>query len=499
MRTIGAGRRTVLGATCCGLAAVVLIAGMSPGRQASAQAEAPVNPVRPVSPDDVQTDPSHGFLVLVEGDAGLYENETEGPVAVGGDIRFRAYQVALNNPGTYVAPGDDHVTGLVVGGAPDYEGSPAGGRLNVLTQTYAKIGDLGDSDVLPTGGETHVVPDGGGEGTHPQVDIQTPQPAESVGGDSGFDLPALFSIYRDLNTRMSRCAQTVQLTDQNGQEEWNGTDPVATLGLRPGQNVLELTEEELAALRFINPRNGYLQPGDEAWLVINVQVDGDYTWPVPEVSWQGTQPSTHVLWNFTTSGTITLPEGSPTVWGTVYAPNAGLVDESSANIEGNVVVRTFEHGGAVSGSGGANGGEVHYAPFADLIAPCADVPEPTTEPTTTGPTTTEPTTTDPTTATTEPTTTEPTPTGDVPTTTTEPTSTTTEPAPVAPTSPGDAGTGPEGTGGTDSTAGRLSETGTEVTPWLVLGLSLLGVGVLLLAGPALVRPRPGGRGSADDG
>jgi hypothetical protein len=81
------------------------------------RAAAPINLVRPVAPNDAQVDPSHGFLVLVERDAGLYQNETEGPVAVGGDVRFRNYRTALNNAGSYVIAGETGPVGLVVGGS----------------------------------------------------------------------------------------------------------------------------------------------------------------------------------------------------------------------------------------------------------------------------------------------------------------------------------------------------------------------------------------------
>ncbi|ASR35892.1 hypothetical protein BAY61_13745 [Prauserella marina] len=486
MRTLSLASRLTLGGGCCALAYVVILTGVVPDTTATAQTTVPVNPVRPVAPDDAQADPSHGFLVLVEGDAQLYENEVEGPVAVGGDAGFAAYQVALNNPGTYVASGDDTVTGLVIGGRPDYPGSPSGGQLNVLSNTYAKIGDLRGSDVIPSGGVTHVVPEGGDEATHPDVSIQTAQSAESVAGDSGFDFASLFSTYRELNATIARCPQTVRLMDQNGQAEWNGTDPVATLGLRPGQNVLTLTPEELANLSTINPDNSGLQPGEAAWLVVNVEVTGDYTWQVPNVSWQGNEPSRHVLWNFTTDGTLTLPEGSPTVWGTVYAPNARLVDHSSANIEGNVVVRSFQHGGLdEAGAVSADGGEVHYAPFADLIQ-CSDV-LPTTSQIT--PTTQSPSDE----------------TGPLPTRTTVPstpvttTSTPTTTEPTGTSAPPAGGDGENHTGGTPSQEhGGLASTGSATAPWLIVGFALLVVGAVLLASPVLSRIRLRRKGSSSE-
>nr|MDT0666760.1 hypothetical protein [Micromonospora sp. DSM 115978] len=72
---------------------------------ASAQVFA-INPVQPVAPFNSAIDPSHGFLVLVEEDAALLENETEGTVAIGGDLSFRDYRVGLNESGDYVIPPD---------------------------------------------------------------------------------------------------------------------------------------------------------------------------------------------------------------------------------------------------------------------------------------------------------------------------------------------------------------------------------------------------------
>ncbi|KOX21932.1 hypothetical protein ADK67_25180 [Saccharothrix sp. NRRL B-16348] len=429
-----------VGAVGMAVAVAVLAIGWAPGPQP--RLAAVVNPLRPVAPDDVYADPSHGFLVLVEGDAALYENETEGPMAIGGDVRFRQYNAGLNDPGTYVLSGDTRPTSLVIGGAPDFAQST--GSLNVLNDSYAKIGDLSGADVLPSGGVTWVVPDGAAPGATPGVAIQTSQPAESVGGPSGFDFASLFATYRQLNAEISACPSTVTLTDQNGQNPWNGTDPNATLGLLPGQNVLTLTAAQLSALDNINPRNGFLQPSDQAWLVVNVDVTGDYTWDVPQVSWQGNEPSRHVLWNFTTSGTITLPEASPTVWGTIYAPNAALVDLSPANVEGAVVVRSLVHGGATTGSGG----EIHNAPFDNVLTTCTSPTTTTTTPTTT----TEPTTT---TTTTE-------------STTTEPTTSTTTAGPTTGTTSHPSAVLPDGE--------HLADTGTPVRGLLVLG------GLLLLSG-----------------
>lgn len=116
-------------------------------------------------------------------------------------------------------------------------------------------------------------------------EARRPTPTVQFGDRDGLRARRLHRGVRTLHT--GQCAEPGQAVDQNGQNPWNGTDPNATIGLEPGQNVLTITPEELAALDNINPLSGALQPGDEAWLIINVEVDGDYTWDLPQVSWQG--------------------------------------------------------------------------------------------------------------------------------------------------------------------------------------------------------------------
>src|SRR5690348_11307681 len=86
--------------------------------------------------------PTRGFLVMTEGNANLVASENEGTVAVGGDLSFGNYQIALLDPGTFVVPPDTRPTALVVGGRVDFAGSVPGSRLSVLNSGYVKVGDL---------------------------------------------------------------------------------------------------------------------------------------------------------------------------------------------------------------------------------------------------------------------------------------------------------------------------------------------------------------------
>ncbi|OLF12297.1 hypothetical protein BLA60_09965 [Actinophytocola xinjiangensis] len=383
-----------------------------------------MNPVRPVSPTDADVDPSHHFLVLVEGDGQLYRHEAEGTVLVGGDVSWDGYNVAPKST-PYTVPGEDAPAGLVVLGAIDFAGSTGGQQtLEVTQNTNGYFAGLAGATVVEGGGITYVVPPGGDQNARPAIEVERAQSAESMARDAGFDVPGLFALYRELAGEIAQCANTIELLDQNGDGPWPGAGN-ATIRLRPGQNVVNATAAQLASVPNLNLAAGSAPLG-EATLVVNVPDQGSYDWQMPQLGFQGNANARYILWNLASAGTVTLPvTESDTVWGTVYAPDARLVDLSVGNIEGNVVVRELQHGGSVvAGGPDVDGGEIHDAPFEGTVTPCGTPPTTTTTTTTTGPTTTtEPTTTEPTTTeptTSEPTTTEPTTTGPVTTTSTAP-------------------------------------------------------------------------------
>jgi len=227
-------------AACTGL---VMSAAADPG--------VPVNPVRPVSAGDAALDPSHHFLVLVEQNAGLYHNEAEGSILVGGDVSWRSYQVVPKST-PYTVPGDNAPAGLVVRGAIDFVGSTNGSQtLAVQQNTNAYLAGLANATVVPNGGITYVVPPGGNGNTRPVLAVHKAQTSMSMARDPGFDVPALFSTYRTLAGQLAACANTVDFLDQNGSGPWPGSGN-ATIRLRPGQNVLNTTVAQLKTLQNVN-------------------------------------------------------------------------------------------------------------------------------------------------------------------------------------------------------------------------------------------------------
>jgi choice-of-anchor A domain-containing protein len=323
---------------------VVAAAGLTAALPAAA-ATTTVNPLRPVSATNAQADPSHGFGVLVAGDAALAGGESETSIAVGGKLTFGGYQVSDKDTGSaqYFTSGDTAGTSLVAGSV-DF--SKSTGLLQVTQNNYAKLG--GSYTVTPNGGVTAV----SAPPAAASIAINTAQSASSIKAPSGFDLPSLFKTYRTTSTQLAALPNTVSIKDQNGQNPWNGTDSNVSIAFKPGQNVLNLTAAQLAKIQAVNPSGVAL--GANAWLIINITDQGNVNLRGATNAFQNSP--THVLWNFTTAGTIGLDSGRQ-FSGSLYAPNARLIDDDGQNIEGDVAVQSLQQGSA----------EIHNVHFANTV------------------------------------------------------------------------------------------------------------------------------------
>ncbi|MEU1433064.1 choice-of-anchor A family protein [Streptomyces sp. NPDC005786] len=450
----------------------------------------------------------NGFGVLVQDDATLGSTETEGSVAIGGDLTYGpGYNVALQTPGTFTAPGDDRPTALLVGGRADHAGSSPQGVLKVLSDGYVKIGDATGSSVLDTdvnGADvtTQVVAAGASYNSTPRIETTVRQPVESVTDTTGLpDLDALFATYRDRSDAIDTCDTNVILRDAAGNPLPDQTGfPAGTsahVTLTEGEtNVLRLTGEQLnnlSEITFDTP------PTASTPFVVDVDTtgtDSTYVWHLPNLAGVSGDQAPYMLWNFPDATDITMADGD-SLEGTVFAPRAHLTDLAASNIEGTVVVRELTAGPLTEGGASSvDAGEIHQFPFAaDIDCTGGEPPSPTPTPTEPTPTPTEPTPT--------PTPTEPTPTPTEPTPTptpTDPTPTPTEPTPTptrahfSPTPPlpdhggrdhgGRGGHGGYDDGGHDHRrpGGGLADTGTTTALVAASGSLLLVTAGLFLLG-----------------
>ncbi|MGW0857989.1 collagen-binding domain-containing protein, partial [Streptomyces sp. NPDC002690] len=368
-------RSVVATAACSG---VLAVAALTAG-PAGAAARVPVDIGNPVAG-------SNGFGVVTEGDATLGSTESEGPVAIGGDLTFgQGYNVSLNTAGTFTAPGDSRPTSLLVGGRVNFAGSSSDGVLSVLQDGYVKVGDMTGSDALTQDSNgasvnTRVVAEGAAYDSTPRIQLTTRQPAASVAQSGLMDFMSLFSTYRDRSDTMAGCATNVILRDGNGTPlPDQSTIPPGSninIALTAGQtNVLRLTGEQLnniSVLTLVDP------PTANTPLLITVDTTGsgsDFTWHTPTMAGVSGDQAPYILWNFADATTITIADGDE-VEGTIYAPRATLTDLDPSNIEGDVITHELIAGPLADSSGNpVNAGEIHYFPFdADLVCDSMTTP-----------------------------------------------------------------------------------------------------------------------------
>ncbi|MBN6547790.1 collagen-binding domain-containing protein, partial [Actinacidiphila bryophytorum] len=321
---------------------------------------------------------NHGFGTIVENNALLGSTETEGTVALGGDLTFGpGYNVAIHTAGTFVDDGDANPTALLVGGRVDMAGSSPVGVLRVENNGYVKIGDPTgvtplDRDANGAAVNTRVVAAGSGYDSTPRIELTTDQPPASVAPRPGLiDFTSLFATYRSRAADMAACAANVTLDDAQG----NPLDPQtgfpdgtqAYVTLTPGEtNVLHISGEDLNRLSVLTFRN---QPSANTPFVVVVDTTatgGTDAWDSVQLAGVSGPQAPYMLWDFPDAENITMESGD-SLEGTVYAPGADFTDRDASNIEGDIVVRSLQAGPRLAGGDYVNAGEIHNFPFAGTI------------------------------------------------------------------------------------------------------------------------------------
>ncbi|MEQ9164411.1 MAG: choice-of-anchor A family protein, partial [Ilumatobacter fluminis] len=268
--------------------------------------------------------PALGFNLFVESDAELNRNETEGAIAIGGDLTMNAnYRSQFIGTGPTVGSTTD--VGLVVGGIVDLASST--GVMEVQSGSAAIVGDTSNGDLVLNGGTNHFVAPGGNTGSLPQLRFNG---AGSLVEGQPIDFASAFATLRNSSTAMSTlssatCATVAEarLRDQNNQGPWPGFGN-GNIDLTPGvANVLNIDLATIAALTSVNNES----PNSSTPLIINVVDAGSIVFTPP--TWAATQnAASYVLWNFPNATEITVTSGN-TIWGTVFAPFARFVDNGS--------------------------------------------------------------------------------------------------------------------------------------------------------------------------
>jgi choice-of-anchor A domain-containing protein len=347
-----------------------------------------------------------GFNVVTAGDAHLGANESEGPVAVGGNLSFDQYQVAIHTPGTFkVDPGDASPTALLVKGRVSIGASA--GTLSV-NSGWVAVGDpTGVSAKRQNGNQLTVNATAAGVNDNPRVFGQNDsQSLASATRTSSFDFGGVFGGWTSLATGLSACAPTVTLAGANSSTSpWTSGDAyIYPTG--SGQQVLTVDADILSRLTGITFRNG-ATPSAERPLIINV-TGVPANWNPPKLTGDANAIARSTIWNFGAATAVTVSGGNELA-GTVLLPAGSFTQNGGGNLVGGIYAASFVHDG---------GAEVHNNTFTTDVTPCATPPPPTTTTVSTTTTSTSTTTASTTSSSTVPPTSAPSTTTTAPTTTT---------------------------------------------------------------------------------
>lgn len=364
-----------------------------------------VNRVQAQSP----TSAARRFNIFVKGDATLTSNETEGPIAVGGNLTTNQYQISFNpEHGVFFA--NNASIGLAVRGGVKLNN----GSLTVNGNNYVKIGKWVSSDESATSlkvwyrdnnnaaSTIRITGSNKGYSDTPNITINAnlttwnPNVSESVNpvfenifgtGENQIDIDGAFTTMTKRSGQLAALKDNLAILDQNG-----NPIPGALVGpyldpsvfgnnpkIKVNPNALNILTVSAAVWNSIQNSNiEYIPAGPSLGqkeytgafgLVINI-VDfpafaskkGNATINFPSFGGLSDAQGSYLIYNFPdATNTITLGGNTP-IHGTIFAPQADLIKENNGNINGQVIAKSFMH----------NRDEVHFWPFLPSI------PEPST-------------------------------------------------------------------------------------------------------------------------
>jgi choice-of-anchor A domain-containing protein len=323
------------------------------------------------------TDPALGFNVFLKNGASLSTNETEGPIALGGDLTVAGnYQVNIHNVGTFAI--SSVPIGLFVGGKVNFQS----GSLQVNSSRYVKIGNCAGSNLKVwyrdnnnAAGNISITPSSNSYNSTPNIAINanafswgaevsaSSNPVCDANVPSEINFTTAFTTMQASSVSISACSATgVDLTNPNGNVHGTTLTSVLTNGqvkinLSSGTNVLNVTGTELNSVTSGITFNTTPDAGHV--LVINVNAAGSFSWNVWNQAGISGPNSPYILYNFYNTTTLNIPSGA-TVEGTVFAPFADIIKNSSSNIEGQIIAQSYNQ----------NGGENHFYNFAPAVSGC---------------------------------------------------------------------------------------------------------------------------------
>jgi choice-of-anchor A domain-containing protein len=327
------------------------------------------------------TAPAQGFNVFLKNNATFTQSESEGPVALGGNLTLAgSYNFAVHNNFVYQVSGQN--IALLVGGRVYYSSGNQGGY-QVLQGGYVKIGDstgsrVWYSDPNASGGNIHLTPNTSSSYTS-SPDIELNSTASSHGNVSStsnpvfqgglIDFNAAFTTLQTTSSSLSTCTDNITLYNSPN----SGSTPISHSGISSGtqiyttlnsvsKTVLNIAGSDLnniSSITFQNPNGSTQSPDASHILIVNVNASGSFTWSTP--NGLGNTYAPYIIWNFYNTTTLTIG-GNNAVEGAVFAPFANISKTgNNANIEGQLIGLSYYQ---------SAGGEIHSYNITQTVAGC---------------------------------------------------------------------------------------------------------------------------------
>ncbi|WP_010136896.1 collagen-binding domain-containing protein, partial [Ochrovirga pacifica] len=300
------------------------------------------------------TEPALGFDLVVKKDAKLNGGHSEGSGAIGGNVTFNSnYSFAHRTGNGFVDSGNGESTevGLYVDGKIIF--GNVGGDININSNTFLKLGD--DSgvyihDVMPNNPSqrinTRVNKSATSIDQNPKIILNVKQSKSSVNRSDLLDFDDAFDKFEEYAKEMSEMSATTSINVAYG---------TGKITLQNGVNVINTTGNVLNSLNALQFENG--KPSSSKPVIINVDASGSFSTQMFNFNGIGDQEGKYILFNFYNTRDLEFTSNGRTVKGTVFAPKAHFNKKSSGNIDGQVIVESFE----------MSNGELHDYPFANNV------------------------------------------------------------------------------------------------------------------------------------
>ena len=332
------------------------------------------------------TTPALGFNAFLQQNATLVTNESEGPIAIGGDLTVNGnYQVNIHNNGTFAV--SSVPIGLFVGGKVNL----SSGSLQVNSGRYVKIGNCASSNIKTwyrdnnnAASNIYITGSAASYASTPNININSNafawgtevsasnNPVCDANTASEISFASAFTSMKASAASLAACTGTANLLSNPNQDKYSSncgdvnTGGQVKITLATGTNVLNISGSDLNSvtngITFTN------QPDANHVLVINVNAAGSFTWNVWNQAGIGGTNAPYIIYNFYNTTSLSIA-GNSTIEGTVFAPSADITKTvNQSNIEGQVIGQSFVQ----------SGGELHYYPFTPSVSGCAVTCTPTT-------------------------------------------------------------------------------------------------------------------------